>query len=105
MDQTKMITATQFDNQLSSLTCLLNLGTDFNRYALALMCTCCASFCLALGLIFMKIANIKVEKIRGEGSQFYCQVEWLFGLALLICSLLLNLSKSQIYFKLLIAIF
>ena len=75
-------------------------------YLFAVASSCAASFCLALGLILMKVANIKVEK--DQSSRYYCQAEWLFGLVLLFFNMVLNLSKliRSIHFaKLIILIF
>lgn len=32
-------------------------------YVIAVVCACIGSFCMALGLIMMKLANIKLEKL------------------------------------------
>lgn len=52
----------------------------------------------------MKMANMKVEKMpKSSQARFYCQIEWLFGLLLLIINILLNMLALTLGSILLIA--
>lgn len=72
---------------------------DDLRYFFAVMSSCAASLCMSTGLILMKLANLKVEKGRGGGRKFYCQIEFFFGgccLCLANCFNLMALSLGNI---------
>lgn len=71
----------------------LSMLSNTTVYLIAVACSCGASFCMAFGLILMKYANIKVENMHNSQARFYCQIEWLFGLLLLICNIFLNMRK------------
>jgi len=58
---------------------------------IALIFSTSGSFCTALGLIFMKIANIRVEKYKHKNACL--QVEWLVGLIFMAFSQTLNACK------------
>ena len=55
---------------------------------LALICSITGSFFTSLGLIVMKLANIKIEK--DQSKKFYFQVDWYAGLLLLGIAQTLN---------------
>ena len=59
----------------------------------ALIFSTSGSFCTALGLILMKIANIKVEKTKNKWA--ILQVEWIIGLVFMALSQTLNACKYK----------
>ena len=60
-------------------------------HVIALTCSCLGSFCLALGLISMKLANIKMESAHNTvHRKVYLQGEWIFGLAMIVVGNLFN---------------
>lgn len=72
-------------------------------YLIAVGCSVAASFCTSLGLIMMKMANIKVEKAKNSNQWTCCQIEWLFGLFLLCFTNIFNLLALYLGSILLIA--
>ena len=58
---------------------------------IALIFSTCGSFCTAMGLILMKIADIKNEKKKEKWV--YLQKEWIGGLTFMFCSQVLNGCK------------
>ena len=67
-------------------------------YFIAVACSAAGSFCTSSGLILMKIANLKVEKMKNSNAKFYCQLEWLMGLLVIICGLFFNACKSTTFY-------
>ena len=64
-------------------------------YVIALTCSCLGSFCQALGLISMKLANIKMESsLDTVQRKVYLQGEWIFGLMMIIVANLFNGGQS-----------
>lgn len=61
-------------------------------YFIAVAFSAAGSFCTSSGLILMKIANLKVEKMKNN-ARFYCQIEWLLGLIVIVGGLFFNASK------------
>ena len=55
---------------------------------IALCCSITGSFFTSLGLIVMKLANIKIEK--DQSKKFYFQIDWYAGLLLLGIAQTLN---------------
>lgn len=65
-------------------------------HLIAFSFACLGSFCLALGLISMKLANIKMESALDTANRkVYLQLEWIFGLLMIVVANVFNGSKCS----------
>lgn len=95
-----MIFNKKFNDKLRNLFLKLNnilLNMKAYYHIIALVCACLGSLFSSIGLILMKIANIKNENQTdgetGKNKKYYFRTEWLFGAFAIVLQVVFNGSK------------